>query len=300
MGSESGSRTTTQSQDPYKPAQPAINAGIARLDPTYRQALGLQSPIPGVASKPTQEQFMVTRYQDVPERVYQPGQVGYGLGVGWNPTGAGSYVTRTRKQQVSELDKTAYDLAMRQWEAAQAARQPSVYEQLPEAGANQLLSTIQGDYLNGNPYIDEVIRRSMADVNSQFQGSGRYGSGAWQDALMRGAGGIRYANYAGERQNQLGAVQQAPAYSLYPYQLYKQQLESVYDPLAIYTDLATRYGNVGVQGQSTEPLYRNTGAGIIGGAAAGAGLASAIPAVAATGWGLPVAAVLGGILGGLG
>jgi hypothetical protein len=256
-----------------------------------------------MAGMPTRDMYTNVRYESVPRSVntYALGQNNYGIGNNtvWNTSGGRIANLAPQQREIRSVDEAAYQAALRDWQATQASRPKSVYEQLPDAGANQLLSTIQGDYLMGNPYIDEVIRRSMADVNSQFQGSGRYGSGAWQDALMRGAGGIRYANYSGERQNQLNAVQQAPAYSLYPYQLYKQQLESVYDPLAIYTDLATRYGNVGVQGQSTEPLYRNTGAGIIGGAAAGAGLASAIPAVAATGWGLPVAAVLGGILGGL-
>ncbi len=298
MGSESGSRTVTQSQEPYKPAQGAINAGIGQLEQTYRQSLGLKSPITGMRSMPTREQFTTTSYAPAPTwdatRQYATDQQRVAARL--------EYIRAKNAPQTptSTFNADAYNAAMRDWEAAQAARQPSVYEQLPEAGANQLLSTIRGDYLNGNPYIDEVIRRSMADVNSQFQGSGRYGSGAYQDALMRGAGGIRYANYSGERQNQLNAVQQAPSYSLYPYQLYKQQLESVYDPLAIYTDLATRYGNVGVQGQTTEPLYRNTGAGVLGGAAAGAGLAASIPAIASTGWGLPVAAVLGGVLGGMG
>ena len=113
---------------------------------------------------------------------------------------------------------------------------------------------------------------------------------------MRGAGGIRYANYAGERQNQLAATGQAPAYSMYPYQLYKQQLESVYDPLSIYTDLATRYGNVGVQGTMTEPLYRNVGAGMLGGAAAGAGIGSTIGGP----WGAAIGGLGGLILGGIG
>lgn len=101
--------------------------------------------------------------------------------------------------------------------------------------ANQsVLDTINGNYLQGNPYIDSVIDKSLGDVNkkyseqilpglaSNFAQSGRYGSGIHQnvtsDAVgqlgkeaMGVASGIRYDNYNQERQRQLQAAALAPS-----------------------------------------------------------------------------------------
>jgi hypothetical protein len=72
------------------------------------------------------------------------------------------------------------------------------------------MSTAQGNYLQGNPYLDAVLGKSMQDsanaVNSQFSAAGRYGSGAHAGSLARELGGIetnaRMGNYTTERQNQ--------------------------------------------------------------------------------------------------
>src|SRR5206468_1776777 len=49
-----------------------------------------------------------------------------------------------------------------------------------------------GKYLNGNPYmgqIQEQTNRGIADqVNSQFEGAGRYGSDAYAGTLARETG----------------------------------------------------------------------------------------------------------------
>ena len=100
--------------------------------------------------------------------------------------------------------------------------------------ANQsVLDTINGNYLNGNPYIDSVINQSLGDVNkkyaeqvlpglaSNFASSGRYGSGIQQNMTANAVGqlgkeamgvasGIRYDNYNQERQRQLQAAALAP------------------------------------------------------------------------------------------
>ncbi len=109
------------------------------------------------------------------------------------------------------------------------------------SAANQsVLDTISGNYLNGNPYIDQVINTSLNDVNkkyaeqilpglaSNFAQSGRYGSGIQQnltaDAIgqlgkeaMGVASGIRYDNYNNERQRQLQAAALAPTLSANDY-----------------------------------------------------------------------------------
>jgi hypothetical protein len=78
---------------------------------------------------------------------------------------------------------------------------------------NGLMQTANGGYLQGNPYLDAVLGKSMQDtadkVNSQFSAAGRYGSGAQTGELTRQLGGLemnaRMGNYDTERQNQMQA-----------------------------------------------------------------------------------------------
>lgn len=77
---------------------------------------------------------------------------------------------------------------------------------------------IGGGFLNGNPYIDDIIARTrrgvIDDVNSQFSGAGRYGSGAHAGVLAQRLGevesGLRYQDYAGERERMDRAAAMAP------------------------------------------------------------------------------------------
>ena len=59
-------------------------------------------------------------------------------------------------------------------------------------GNDQLMKTASGDYIGGNPYMDQVLRNAnglTADsVNAQFSAAGRYGSGAQTTALTREIG----------------------------------------------------------------------------------------------------------------
>jgi hypothetical protein len=78
-------------------------------------------------------------------------------------------------------------------------------------------STLAGDNLNGNPYLEKALALTRADttnaVNGQFEGAGRYGSGMHAAILAKqiadAENQARYANYAQERQNQINAVGQA-------------------------------------------------------------------------------------------
>lgn len=77
--------------------------------------------------------------------------------------------------------------------------------------------TLAGKNLRGNPYLDKLLAATRADttnaVNSQYESAGRYGSGMHAGILAReiakAEDQARFANYAGERQNQIGAVGQA-------------------------------------------------------------------------------------------
>lgn len=78
-------------------------------------------------------------------------------------------------------------------------------------------STLAGDNLNGNPYLQKALDLTRADttnaVNGQFEGAGRYGSGMHAEILAKSIADAenqaRFSNYAMERNNQLGAVGQA-------------------------------------------------------------------------------------------
>ncbi|WP_181708717.1 hypothetical protein [Chthonobacter rhizosphaerae] len=100
--------------------------------------------------------------------------------------------------------------------------------------------TLDGSYLSSNPYLDEIVSRSLDDVSrkyteqvlpglaSNFASSGRYGSGIQQnltaDAIgqlgkeaMGVASGIRYDNYNTERDRQMTALGMAPTYAANDY-----------------------------------------------------------------------------------
>lgn len=117
--------------------------------------------------------------------------------------------------------------------ALQAAQQRAMTgNPLVPAAQQQLLGTIQGQYLGGNPFFQGAFapaaqaaeRQYQSSVNqalSNFSRAGRYGSGAMTGALNQAggefaralsgtAGQLAYANYADERARQMAAMQAAP------------------------------------------------------------------------------------------
>jgi hypothetical protein len=108
-------------------------------------------------------------------------------------------------------------------------------QDLTGQGVGQLGSTLAGDYLQGNPYLDQIIGQAQGDIANQYKymtapgnmamasrsGSLDNSGVAGKDMMdqfgaMRAMGDVenqlRYGNYAQERQNQLGAVGQALGY----------------------------------------------------------------------------------------
>jgi hypothetical protein len=84
-----------------------------------------------------------------------------------------------------------------------------------------LSKTANGDFLNSNPYLDQMFNNAAnkvtSGVQSQFAGAGRLGSGANAAALASPlsslAANIYGTNYATERQNQLNAQNQIGNFS---------------------------------------------------------------------------------------
>ena len=167
--------------------------------------------------------------------------------------------------------------------------------------------------------------QSVNQALSSASQAGRYGSNAMNTALSSAgttlanslantAGNLAYQNYGAERARQEAAAQMYPQLAAADYtdinQLYQAgQMGESYQQAALQ-DAINRwnyqqqipqnalqqymsYVYGAPQGSvSSQPVFRNTGAGILGGAATGAALGSAIPGV-----GTAIGAGLGGLLG---
>jgi hypothetical protein len=110
---------------------------------------------------------------------------------------------------------------------------------LVPAAQQQLLGTIQGNFLGANPYLEAALQPAFGAAQRQFESAtnqalsnfsraGRYGSGAMRGALTNiggefgraltgAAGQLGYANYADERARQMAATQMAPAMAAQDY-----------------------------------------------------------------------------------
>jgi hypothetical protein len=86
-------------------------------------------------------------------------------------------------------------------------------------GAKDLVqSTMNGDYLNSNPYLDQMFQQGAdkikGNVNAQFSSAGRTGSGAHAGRMYEEQGDLYNNMYGGqyqqERKNQLAAATLAP------------------------------------------------------------------------------------------
>jgi len=122
---------------------------------------------------------------------------------------------------------------------------------------DQLMNTMQGNYLNNNPYLQSAIDAASSGItrnyqeairpgiDSTFERAGRYGSNAYQtmqdqaqDTLAKNLGNVAsqlsYADYGRERQLQDQAMQLAPAFAQADYDDIKQlgDVGSIYDAQA--------------------------------------------------------------------
>lgn len=133
--------------------------------------------------------------------------------------------------------------------------------------ANQgLLSTIRGDYLNANPYLDATYQRAAAQVlpgvEGYFSRAGRTGSNSAANALgdtsVKLATDIYGQNYARERGLQNSAILNAPSFS-------QGMTAAMYAPISQY--MSTIGANRGTS--MSTPYYDNPLGSILSGALAG-------------------------------
>lgn len=193
-----------------------------------------------------------------------------------------------------------------------------------DAFSEQLRAEARGDYLNANPYLDAMFDQAAGRVgtqfNSLFAGGGRTGSGSHAETLAGGlsdmATQIYGGNYAQERDRQqlaartgLSGINQAiarqPGLESAQY-LPTQMLGGVgaqEDSLAQaranlpwlnlgqYASLIQ--GGYGGTTTTTQPMYSNPAAGILGGASSGAGVGMMIGGPMGAGIGAGAGALLG-------
>ena len=189
--------------------------------------------------------------------------------------------------------------------------------------ASKILS---GDYLSPttNPYSTALFNQMADDVTSkvqsQFSKAGRLGSGANQEILSDSLGRLANEVYGDqfnrERQLQAQAITQAPGLGAMDYDditrlqqvgAEKESLEQArlqdaiarfdYEQTKPFTKLNQYLGSLGASVPTntlqTRPVFRNTGAGLLGGAMTGLDISGKIP-----GMNPLLGAGLGGLLGG--
>lgn len=200
---------------------------------------------------------------------------------------------------------------------------------LANATASDSAYTLSGGYLQGNPYLNDIVGDVTSDVmnsvNSTFSKGGRFGGAAHADTLADSVGGaaaqLRGQNYQNERENMARYQALAPQSfqtGMMPYQtavgvggdLEAKEYEALnadmnrwnYNENQRYNELA-KYNNLLSGGMNfaettgTQPVYGGSRLQSgIGGGLAGYGLASNGMLGPVTGpWGAVGGAVLGGL-----
>ena len=195
---------------------------------------------------------------------------------------------------------------------------------LLQSSQSEINKILSGDYLSptSNPYLQSNFNQMAGDVasnvNSYFTKAGRFGSGANQEILTEKLGELANKgygdNYATERANMVNATALAPQLGEMDYndiaklQAVGQEREAL--EMAKLQDAIARYdyeqqkpyvklnqylgqlgANVPTNTVTTQPVFRNTGAGLLGGAMQGYNLGSNF------GMG-GLGAIAGGLLGG--
>jgi hypothetical protein len=234
--------------------------------------------------------------------VYQPGQITAqqtNLSMGQGPGSIGSYMNPytelVRANALGDLEAARQAAIQQTGERATAARafggsRQGVAESLTNQGFAKQAATL-GTTLNEQAFNQamamqqaDIARRSAADIANQQAGL--------QGAQLRLGGASQLGNLAAQQQAlRLGGAQAVMAAGGARQALEQQQMDAIRNIGlqrlgVVQSSLGAQPANLGMQ--ATTPYTQNVGAGILGGAAAGAQIAG------------PYGAIAGGILGALG
>ncbi len=152
-----------------------------------------------------------------------------------------------RGQELGNLPFSPYPYAMvadfnpYQYMGFDMGAQQAMGGQVPGQAQDLMSQTLTGGFLNSNPYLDQVVDKTLGDVTNQYNTSvaptmaaaamksGSFGNSGFQEAeqnsrneLTKTLGGIssgmRMGAYNDERNRQMGAMQMAPGINALGYQ----------------------------------------------------------------------------------
>ena len=222
--------------------------------------------------------------------------------------------------------QTYTDFAPETTAALQLATNRAINNPLLASSQNEINKILQGNYLSPttNPYSQALYNKMAGDVTagvqSQFSKAGRLGSAANQSVLAEELGQLANQVYGDqydtERANMVNAVAMAPQLAAQDYTDIQalsgvgqtkeaMEMAKIQDAMARfdfeqqkpYYKLREYLGSIGANvpttTATTKPVFRNTGAGILGGALQGMELAGSID-----GFNPMYGAAAGGLLGG--
>ena len=223
-------------------------------------------------------------------------------------------------------NQTYTDFAPETTAALNLTTQRALNNPLLSSSQTEINKILSGDYLSptSNPYSQALYNQIAGDVTSgvqsQFSKAGRLGSAANQAVLAEELGKVANQVYGDqynrERENMMAATQLAPQLAQADYSDIQalagvgqtkeaMDMAKIQDAMARfdfeqqkpYYKLREYLGSIGANvpttTATTRPVFRNQGAGLLGGALQGAQLAGQIP-----GLGAGMGAIGGGLLGG--
>lgn len=191
------------------------------------------------------------------------------------------------------------------------------------AAKTNLQDTLQGKYLDSNPYVDSMVKRSQDNVLTNYgaQLGRNFGNSGVNEVVSKAAmdagNAVRYQNYGDERNRQMQANLFAPSAAAADYadsqalmgvgDVYQGQQQNLlnfgYDefqkamnyPYQQLGTLSSALNATGGFGQQTgpNPYQSSRAAGALGGAASGA----AIGSMFGPGYGTAIGAGIGGLAG---
>ena len=190
----SGSKTTSTSSgsQPWAPTIPGLKMGVNAATNAFQSGVGSQ---PYTASMVTPFSSYTTNAFNNMNNLsnqFQPGLTQAGMNV--NALANEGGLNALQDLSASQLAPIA---------AQTPAEGYAALNDIQQKGFNYLDPIAQGQMMQGNPYLDEVIRRSSADITGAQQmassGAGRYGSGGYQAATQKQIGDmaapLRFADY---------------------------------------------------------------------------------------------------------
>lgn len=155
-----------------------------------------------------------------------------------------------------------------------------------DAAGSYIADVLSGKYLNGNPYLEGMIGKTLGDVQDRvgaaYGSRGSFGGTAWTSKLAEGLGnaelGLRYGNYSDEMNRMAGAAGMAPSIAQGQYVGVPEILNSAGTAAEIpYTGINAMSGNLAnlFSGGKSTQTGPGIGGQLLGSAIQGASMAAA-------------------------